>query len=83
MKKAPVFIALFFLCFAGDAQENKKDTVLTDSTHIEKIKKMPMDTVHPHTMPVKPVLPEEQRDKRRNSNEPITPSGSGNKKPKT
>ncbi|MDF2438365.1 MAG: hypothetical protein K0Q95_2741 [Bacteroidota bacterium] len=82
MKKNIIFISLFFMSIAGVAQVNKKDTVFTDSTHIEKIKKMPMDTVQPHTMPVKPVLPEQQKDKKRNSNDPITPSGGNNKKPK-
>ncbi len=68
------FSVIFLFCIhSGNAQINKLDTVYTDSTHMEKIKKMPMDTIH-HNIPIKPVLPEEQKDKRRD--QPImTPSG--------
>lgn len=38
------------------AQSARKDTVKLDSTQVEKIKKMPMDTVG-HKMPVVPVTP--------------------------
>lgn len=62
--KATISIFLFLLLASFcNAQENKKDTMFTDSTHMEKIKKMPMDTMH-HSIPVKPVLPEEQKDKK-------------------
>lgn len=57
-----------FLAFVANAQV-KKDTVNPDSTHLEKIRKMPMDTLH-HKTPVKPVPPEEQKDKK--EDQPIT-----------
>ncbi|MCE3279032.1 MAG: hypothetical protein K0S44_1223 [Bacteroidetes bacterium] len=78
MKKAAISISFIFLGLSMGAQEkiNRKDTVQVDSTHLEKIKKMPMDSIH-HKTPIKPVLPEEQRDdKERKDLEPIiSPSG--------
>ena len=63
MKKQLISLLVLLLTAAGmNAQENRKDTVKTDSTHLEKIRKMPMDTTHYKT-PVKPVLPEEEKDK--------------------
>ena len=38
------------------AQVNKRDTVRMDTANIEKIKKVPMDTV-PSKMPVQPLPP--------------------------
>jgi hypothetical protein len=70
MKKKLISCAGLIL-FAMGLHAQVKDTVKPDSTHLEKIRKMPMDTV-PHNTPVKPVLPEEQKDK----SQPITtPSG--------
>lgn len=79
MKNAAISIGFFFLPFLStQAQEkiNRRDTVKIDSTHLEKIQKMPMDSIH-HKTPIKPVLPEEQRDdKERKDLEPIiSPSG--------
>jgi len=59
MKKIIVICAVLFFTCSLNAQV-KKDTVKLDSSQIEKIKKMPMDTIH-NKMPTKPVLPEEQR----------------------
>ncbi|MCW3103772.1 MAG: hypothetical protein JWO09_2212 [Bacteroidetes bacterium] len=74
MKKQVMSVLAMLLMAAGaNAQENKKDTVKTDSTHMEKIRKMPMDTTHYKT-PVKPVLPEEEKNK--SKEQPIiAPSG--------
>jgi hypothetical protein len=66
-------LAISFLSFSLKAQVKGKDTVQVDSTHQEKIRKMPMDTIH-HKTPVKPVLPEQQRD-RKNEEPILTPSG--------
>ncbi|MCW3072526.1 MAG: hypothetical protein JWO44_2416 [Bacteroidetes bacterium] len=71
MKKRIISMLALLLMAAGmNAQENRKDTVKTDSTHMEKIRKMPMDTTHYKT-PVKPVLPEEQKDKDKDKEQPI------------
>lgn len=59
MKKIMGIFTAFLLAGSVNAQV-KKDTVKVDSTQMEKIKKMPMDTVF-HKMPIKPVLPEEQK----------------------
>jgi hypothetical protein len=79
MKKIILSIAsvMFFTC-ALKAQNKNKDTVMIDSTQLEKIEKMPMDTIH-HKMPVDPVLPEEQKDDH-DKEEPITVSPSFYKK---
>lgn len=39
------------------AQTYKKDTIMVDTTQMEKIRKMPMDTIQ-HKMPVKPLIPD-------------------------
>jgi hypothetical protein len=78
MKKAVISFSFIFFVLSVEAQEkiNRKDTVQVDSTHLEKIKKMPMDSLH-HKTPIKPVLPEEHHDdKERKDLEPIiSPSG--------
>ncbi len=54
MKKI-ILIGALFIFQKVEAQDNKqKDTVKVDSTQIEKIKKMPMDSIS-HPMPVAPV----------------------------
>jgi hypothetical protein len=63
MKKQVIASLSALLLTAGINAQERKDTVKTDSMHQEKIKKMPMDTVH-HKTPVKPVLPEEQKEKK-------------------
>lgn len=71
MKK--VIVSILSMCFMPlitNAQVIEKDTVKPDSTHLEKIRKMPMDTIH-HKTPVKPVLPEEQKNNKK-EDEPIT-----------
>lgn len=50
-------LSLFIIyTLSASAQAGKKDTVKLDSTQIEKIKKMPEDTV-PHKTPVIPLTP--------------------------
>lgn len=70
-------LSVFFLALTANAQVIEKDTVKPDSTHLEKIRKMPMDTLH-QKMPVKPVLPEEQKDKK--EDQPITAPSLNKKK---
>lgn len=59
MKKLIVICLISFIACTIDAQV-KKESVPLDTSQIEKIKKMPMDTVY-NKMPTKPVLPEEQK----------------------
>jgi hypothetical protein len=62
MKKIFIIsILLFRLIPNGKAQNVKKDTVRPDTIQVEKIKKMPMDTIQ-HTMPIKKIPP--QNDKK-------------------
>ena len=49
-------ISLLLICSLSVPAQSRKDTVKLDSTQVEKIKKMPMDTVG-HKMPVMPVTP--------------------------
>jgi hypothetical protein len=59
MKKIFIIsILLFLLIPNGKGQNIKKDTVRPDTIQVEKIKKMPMDTVQ-HTMPVKKIPPQD------------------------
>ena len=55
-------IVIFFFIFgiSASAQTGKKDTVKLDSTQIEKIHKMPMDTTK-HKMPVVPLTPQQNK----------------------
>lgn len=74
MKKTiGIFVIVFFTCSLN--AQVKKDTMKLDSSQIEKIKKMPMDTIH-YKMPTKPVLPEEQR-KGGSTTTPIHPNRKG------
>lgn len=74
MKKIILVISGVLILNFSHAQVNEKDTVMLDSTHVEKINKMPMDSAI-HTMPVAPL----QSDSiRRNSIDDSDP-----KKPKT
>jgi hypothetical protein len=56
------------------AQGAGKDTVKPDSTQLEKIKKMPMDTIH-HKTPVKPVPQEKKKEGGKDESPILTPSG--------
>lgn len=58
MKKLITSIALAFVINAVNAQAIKKGTVKLDSTQVEKIHKMPMDTMH-ENMPVAPLTPKD------------------------
>jgi hypothetical protein len=49
-------ILFFIYVMSVSAQSGKRDTVKLDSTQVEKIRKMPMDTMI-HTMPVVPLTP--------------------------
>lgn len=62
---------LFLICHS---EAQVKDTAILDSNHIEKIRKMPMDTIH-HKPPVNPVSPPDQKDP--NEDEPIRIAPSG------
>lgn len=57
MKKIILLISAMFWLSACDAQ-TKKDTVMLDSTQVEKINKMPMDSTH-EKMPVAPLYPKD------------------------
>lgn len=76
MKYVMILLLAGMFSIKASAQVGK-DTVKTDSLHMEKIKKMPMDTMH-HKTPVKPILREEQRDKRKE--DPIDPNAPIGKK---
>lgn len=64
-------IALVPVLTAG-AQVNKRDTVKLDTANVEKIRKVPMDTV-PSTMPVKklPQSPAPGNNKDPKKKEPV------------
>ena len=54
MKKIILSVFAAFMINVSHAQVNKKDTVMLDSTQVEKIQKMPMDSMH-HNMPIAPL----------------------------
>lgn len=54
MKKIILIIAIVLGYNFCIAQEIKKDTIVLDSTQIEKINNMPMDTLHRNTPQVMP-----------------------------
>lgn len=74
MKKLILLISAVLVFNLSHAQVNKKDTVMLDSTQVEKINKMPMDSAI-HNMPVAPL---ESDSIRRNAIDDADP-----KKPKT
>ncbi len=52
MKKIMLIVTGVFITLMASAQVNKKDTMKVDTAHLEKIRKMPMDSI-PGKMPVK------------------------------
>jgi len=57
-----IAVSIFIACAvsaSAQTDRSRKDTVKVDSSHVERIKKMPMDTAL-HNMPVVPVTPPEQ-----------------------
>ena len=66
MKKLIVVISALFVVSLCNAQSTPapKDTVQLDSTQVEKILKMPMDTLH-HTKPVVPLPPKDTANYKR------------------
>ena len=59
MKKILITATTAFL-FSFCQAQTRKDTVMVDSTQVERIHKMPMDTTH-HTMPIVPLTPGENK----------------------
>ncbi|HEX8515465.1 MAG TPA: hypothetical protein VF868_04640 [Bacteroidia bacterium] len=72
MKKMILSITLVAAFYNLEAQVKGKDTVKPDSTHLEKIKKMPMDTMD-HQTPVKPVPQDNKKKDEKNNDAVITP----------
>jgi hypothetical protein len=58
MKKLVLSVTAALIVSISQAQINKKDTVIPDTNQVEKIRKMPMDTMH-HHMPVAPLAPKD------------------------
>ncbi|HKR04602.1 MAG TPA: hypothetical protein VJY62_08185 [Bacteroidia bacterium] len=58
MKKLILSIAAALIVSISQAQINKKDTVMPDTNQVEKIHKMPMDTM-PHNRPAVPLTPKD------------------------
>ncbi|MEP7168110.1 MAG: hypothetical protein ABI855_01945 [Bacteroidota bacterium] len=58
MKKIILSFSTALIVTISQAQINKKDTVMLDTTQVEKINKMPMDSTH-YKMPVAPLTPKD------------------------